>query len=66
MPPDHFFQLPLLKRAMAMSQKKIKVFSSPWSAPGWMKTNGKMHGRGFLKGQPGGPYFKAWANYLVK
>jgi len=31
-----------------------------------MKTNGNMTGKGQIKGEPGGEYFKAWANYFVK
>ena len=49
-----------------MSKRTIKVFSSPWSAPYWMKTENSTTSRGFLIGKPGGPYYKAWANYLVK
>lgn len=28
---------------------ELKIFSSPWSPPAWMKTNGKMDKGGFLK-----------------
>lgn len=31
-----------------------------------MKTDDAFTGRGFLKGSAGGPYYKAWANYLIK
>jgi len=41
-------------------------FGSPWSSPGWMKTNGKINNGGYLKGQPGGEYYKIFANYFVK
>jgi glucosylceramidase len=42
------------------------LFGSPWSAPGWMKTNGHMKGGGKLKGTPGGEYDKTWAQYFVR
>jgi glucosylceramidase len=31
-----------------------------------MKTNNDISGKGRLKGEPGGPYYKAWANYFIK
>ncbi len=39
----------------------IKVFASPWSPPGWMKTSGSMVG-GKLKPE----YYNVFAKYLVK
>jgi glucosylceramidase len=45
---------------------KLKLFASPWSAPGWMKTTGLMKGGGSLKGAFGGPYYQTWANYIVR
>ncbi|MBW4838197.1 MAG: glycosyl hydrolase, partial [Paenibacillaceae bacterium] len=35
--------IPLLKEALALNPS-IKLFGSPWSAPGWMKTSGSMIG----------------------
>lgn len=49
-----------------MSNKTINFFGSPWSAPGWMKDSGKMKGKGALIGQPGGKYYKTWAQYFVR
>ncbi|XP_067942869.1 putative glucosylceramidase 4 [Watersipora subatra] len=63
---DLTYKIPVVKSAQLMSSRKIKLFSSPWSAPYWMKTDESMTGRGFLIGQPGGPYYKAWAKYIVK
>ncbi|KAL1422246.1 hypothetical protein MTO96_022127 [Rhipicephalus appendiculatus] len=37
-----------------------------WSAPAWMKTSNSLSGRGFLKGEPGGLYYKTWARYIVR
>ncbi len=53
---------PLLRQAQRVADGKIKLFSSPWSPPAWMKTNGEMNNGGKLK-----PEFRqAWANYYVK
>jgi glucosylceramidase len=59
-------QIPFIKQAMQLTNGDLKLFASPWSAPGWMKTNGHMKGGGTLKGVPGGPYYTTWANYFVK
>ena len=58
-------QIPLIKLAKNVSSHNVKLFGSPWSAPAWMKTNNDLAG-GFLIGEPGGQYYKAWANYFVK
>jgi hypothetical protein len=60
------FQIPFIQKAKAMSQQDVKLFGSPWSAPGWMKTNKNMTGNGTLIGQPGGKYYQTWANYFVR
>ena len=59
-------QIPFIQQARLMSQRGVKMFASPWSAPAWMKTNHNMSGNGTLIGQPGGPYYKTWANYFVR
>ena len=48
--------------AEAMSSKPIKLFSSPWTAPAWMKDNDALTGRGFLIKE----YYQAWAEYFAK
>ncbi|KAL3186893.1 hypothetical protein MRX96_004706 [Rhipicephalus microplus] len=63
---DYELKIPLIKRALNVSKNAIWMFASPWSAPAWMKTNGKLYHGGFLIGHPGGPYYKAWANYFVR
>ncbi len=60
------FQIPFFKMAQTKSKHKMLYFGSPWSSPGWMKTNGKINNGGYLKGQPGGEYYKIFANYFVK
>lgn len=62
---NHFFQIPLIKMAKALTPN-LKLFSSPWAAPGWMKTDNKMDGEGMLKGAIGGVYYQTWANYFVR
>ncbi|CAM4236737.1 glycoside hydrolase family 30 beta sandwich domain-containing protein [Paenibacillus phoenicis] len=57
---DEVDVIPLLKEALALNPS-IKLFGSPWSAPGWMKTSGSMIG-GELKKE----YYEAYANYFVR
>uniref|UniRef100_A0A8C8BDQ9 Glucosylceramidase n=1 Tax=Otus sunia TaxID=257818 RepID=A0A8C8BDQ9_9STRI len=59
-------QIPLLHRALAMSRRPLSLFASPWTSPGWMKSNGDVRGKGTLKGQAGDKYHKTWANYFIK
>jgi glucosylceramidase len=40
----------------------LRVKGVPWSAPGWMKDNGRMDQMGWLKYE----YYAAYAQYLVK
>jgi glucosylceramidase len=48
---------------MAVAGKdKLRLYASPWSPPGWMKTNGEMLHGGKLKPE----YFQTWADYYVK
>jgi len=63
---DLTYKIPAIKDAIKVSKRNISLFGSPWSAPAWMKTNNNMTGKGSIKGQPGGMYFKSWANYFVK
>src|SRR5208283_5099842 len=52
--------IPVLKEIMAVNPA-IKILSSPWSAPPWMKTNNKVKG-GRLKPE----YYGVYAKYFVK
>ncbi|XP_063276439.1 lysosomal acid glucosylceramidase-like isoform X2 [Prinia subflava] len=63
---DVKMKIPLLRRALAMSKRPLLLFASPWTAPGWMRTNGDVRGKGSLKGKAGDKYHKAWANYFIK
>ncbi|ASK28981.1 glucosylceramidase [Chryseobacterium sp. T16E-39] len=50
----------MLKEILTINPK-IKIISAPWSAPVWMKDNGKSKG-GSLKPE----YYGVYANYFVK
>jgi glucosylceramidase len=54
--------LPLIKRAADAVGESFRLFSSPWSPPAFMKTNGEMNNGGKLKPE----YREAWANLFVK
>ncbi|XP_071844390.1 lysosomal acid glucosylceramidase-like [Apostichopus japonicus] len=63
---DFQYKIPIIKRAQAMSKRKINLIASPWSAPAWMKDNNKMTGGGQLIGPTTGKYYEAYALYLLK
>ena len=63
---DYLYKIPVIKTALNVSKRHINFFGSPWSSPAWMKTNNNMTGKGSIKGQPGGVYFKAWALYFLR
>lgn len=50
--------LPVVRQAMSFNPS-LRVFASPWSAPGWMKTSGSM-----IKGKLSPEYYDAFARYL--
>jgi len=58
--PDQADVIPVLKEILAINPH-VPILGSPWSAPAWMKTNGKSKG-GSLKPE----YYDAYAAYLVK
>lgn len=59
---DMQYRIPMIKRAMEASGGNLRFFASPWSPPGWMKTNGEMKHGGKLLPQ----YNQTWADYYVK
>ncbi|CAG2110027.1 unnamed protein product, partial [Medioppia subpectinata] len=59
-------KIPLIKAAKQVSKHDLRLFGSPWSPPAWMKNNSELNHGGFLIDKPGGKYYKAFANYLVK
>ncbi|HUA99230.1 MAG TPA: glycoside hydrolase family 30 beta sandwich domain-containing protein [Terracidiphilus sp.] len=58
--PDEATVIPVLKEILAIDPH-IRILGSPWSAPGWMKTNDALKA-GHLKPE----YYGAYARYLVK
>ncbi|MBF6625782.1 glycosyl hydrolase [Aerococcaceae bacterium zg-BR9] len=52
--------LPLTKQALDINPK-MKIFASPWSPPGWMKTSADMRGGQLLT-----KYYESYAIYFVK
>uniref|UniRef100_A0A915HZ26 Glucosylceramidase n=1 Tax=Romanomermis culicivorax TaxID=13658 RepID=A0A915HZ26_ROMCU len=63
---DTKFKIPFIKKARILTGGSLRLFGSAWSAPFWMKTNHMMEHGGTLLGKPGGPYYKAYANYLIR
>ncbi len=59
---DMQFKVPLIKKAMAASGNRLKLFASPWSPPAFMKDNGDMLHGGKLRPE----HFHAWALYYTK
>lgn len=54
--------IPVLKQILSINPE-IKIMGSPWSAPAWMKSNGKAKG-GSLKKEFYGTYAKYFAKYI--
>lgn len=63
---DFTYKIPFIREAQQMSARTIRLMASPWSPPVWMKTNGELRGRGKIKGQPGGQYYKTYARYIIR
>lgn len=59
---DQRFIIPMIKAAMRVKGGPINLFISPWSPPGWMKTNMQMNQGGKLKEE----YKKTWALFYAK
>jgi glucosylceramidase len=57
---DHDHVIPVLKEILQIAPQ-LKIMASPWSAPTWMKTNGKWRD-GSLRPE----YYAAYARYFVK
>ena len=54
--------IPLIRAALQVAGRPIKLFASPWSPPAWMKTNGQMNYGGKLKPE----YRQTWAKYYAR
>lgn len=61
---DHKWLIPMIKDAMAVKGANFKIFSSPWSPPAWMKTNGQMNYGGKLKDDCRDVWARYYARYI--
>ncbi|ABX43757.1 glycoside hydrolase family 30 protein [Lachnoclostridium phytofermentans] len=58
---DHQYLIPFIKDALTLNPSLILV-ASPWSPPGFMKSNGEMNHGGVLKKE----YYQMWADMIVR
>jgi glucosylceramidase len=59
---DKKYRIPFIKEVTAAAGGKLTLFATPWSPPGWMKTNGNvLHGGKLLP-----KYDQSWANFYIK
>ena len=61
---DRKWLIPMIKDAMAVEGAAFKLFSSPWSPPAWMKTNGQMNYGGQLKEECRDVWARYYARYI--
>jgi len=59
---DKKYRIPFIKEVIAAAGGKLTMFVSPWSPPGWMKTNNDVLHGGKLKKE----YDQSWANFYIK
>ncbi len=57
---DKEYIIPMIKEILTI-RPDLKLFASPWSPPGWMKTGGSMGG-GFMREK----FIDCYADYIVK
>ena len=68
---DQEYIIPALKEALRLNPE-IRILASPWSAPAWMKTNGKLEGISAAEKAAGATNqlkpecFALYADYFVK
>ncbi|XP_076646317.1 lysosomal acid glucosylceramidase-like [Halictus rubicundus] len=60
-PEDYAYKIPIIQKALKLNPN-LSLFSAPWSAPPWMKTNNNINGFGFLKEE----YYDLYAEYILK
>ncbi|MBN1764890.1 MAG: glycoside hydrolase family 30 protein [Sedimentisphaerales bacterium] len=61
---DRKWLIPMIKDALAVEGANFKIFSSPWSPPAWMKTNGQMNYGGQLKDECRDVWARYYARYI--
>ena len=59
---DEQFKIPLIQKATIAAGGKLTLYISPWSPPGWMKSNQHMLKGGSLLKE----FYRPWAEYFVK
>ncbi len=59
---DRKLIIPFIREANRIADGRLRLLASPWSPPGWMKTNGQMFGGGKLLPE----YRDAWARYYCR
>lgn len=59
---DEKWLLPFIEQAIAVPGSKFELLVTPWSPPGWMKTNESMNGGGKLKKE----YREVWARFIAR
>ncbi|KAL0269679.1 UNVERIFIED_CONTAM: hypothetical protein PYX00_007328 [Menopon gallinae] len=59
---DFKYKIPLIKYAIKLSRKGVKLLGAAWTAPPWMKTNKNYNGIGFLREE----YYRPWSNYHIR
>jgi len=62
---DYDYKIPIIKMAMK-HVPDLKIISTIWSPPVWLKTNKRINHRGGIVGLPTGKYYQTYANYFVK
>lgn len=60
--PDRKFKIPFIKESIKAAGGSLTLLASPWSPPGWMKTNNEMLHGGKLKPE----YYDSWARYYTR
>ncbi|CAP21885.2 Protein CBG00434 [Caenorhabditis briggsae] len=61
---DLKLKIPFIQKAIEKTKGKLQLFASPWSAPGWMKTTGRMRGGGAMRNDT--RVYEAYSNYFIK
>jgi len=59
---DKKYRIPFIRDAISAARGKLNIFASPWSPPGFMKTNHDILHGGKLEKK----YDQSWANFYVK
>jgi len=54
--------IPLIRDALQLATRPVRLLASPWSPPAWMKTNGQMNRGGCLRPE----CRDTWARYLAR